>query len=111
MQGNHALYPYTGDYYSYTIVTSADGLVSNKVYSQSPTQVKMMLTVNLLGQLLIKSTSKMQLNGNIGNIVDKHGDQIYTDGVWKITQTAPLLGSLGIKNGYHYRADLISGEI
>jgi hypothetical protein len=104
-------YPYTGDYYSYTVVTSADGLVSNNVYSEYPVQVKMMLSTNLLGDLLIKSSSKMQLNGHIANIVDKAGEQIYTDGEWNIFQTAPILGSLGLKGGYQYRAKLISGQI
>jgi len=111
MQGNHVIYPYTADYYSYSVITTADGLVSNNVYTKFPTQVKMQLSVNLLGDLLIKSPSKMQLNGHISNIVDKAGEEIYMNGEWIIFQTAPLLGPLGFKSGYHYRAKLISGQI
>jgi hypothetical protein len=104
-------YPYLGDYYSYTVVTSADGLVSNNVYSTIPTPVNMLLSVNLLGELVIESQTKMQLNGYIRNIVDQNNEEIYTDGEWKIFQTAPVLGPMGLKAGYKYRARIISGEI
>jgi hypothetical protein len=89
-------YLYTGDYYSYTIITSADGTVTERRYTTIPTEVKMALSVNLLGELLIDSQTKMQLNGLIKNIVDKNGELIYQDGT---------------KEGYQYRADLIAGEI
>lgn len=104
-------YPYTGDHYSYSVVTSADGSVSNNVYVTNPVQVTMQLSVNLLGELIITSPNKMQLNAYVGNIVDKNGEEIYTDGLWKITQTAPLLGPGGLKSGYKYRAVLIQGQI
>lgn len=104
-------YPYIGDYFGYKVVTSADGTVSTNVYETVPTRVALSLTVNLLGELIILSQTKMQLAGYIGNIVDKNGDQIYEDGVWEITQTAPLLNGLGVKGGYKYRAKIIQGNI
>jgi hypothetical protein len=104
-------YLYSGDYYGYTLVTSADGTVTERVYNTFFTTVEMALSVNLLGELIIDSPSKMQLNGYVGNIIDRNGEEIYTDGLWQIYQTAPILGPLGIKGGYKYRARLISGEI
>ena len=104
-------YPYLGDYYGYTQVTSADGTVTTDVYTQDPTPVSLALSVNLLGDLVIESQTKMQLNGYIRNIVDANDEEIYTDGEWKIIQTAPLLGPMGLKAGYKYRATIISGNI
>jgi hypothetical protein len=104
-------YPYLGDYYGYTVVTSADGTVSNNVYTTVPTPVTMILSVNLLGELVIESKTKMQLNSYLKNIVDANNEEIYTGGQWKITRTAPYLGPMGLKDGYQYRAILIDGQI
>lgn len=104
-------YPYLGDYYGYTIITSADGLVSNRVYTTLPTPVTMQLSVNLLGELIVHSPTKMQVNSYLKNILDANGEEIYTDGEWQIVQTAPILGPMGVKAGYKYRARLIAGNI
>ena len=104
-------YPFKGDYYGYTVVTSADGTISNNVYTTTPTPVSLELSVNLLGDLVIESQSKMQLNGYVKNIVDANNDEIYTDGEWKIFQTAPVLGPMGLKAGYRYRASIIAGNV
>lgn len=104
-------YPYTGDLYGYTQVTSADGSVTENVYDEVPTEVSLTLNVNYFGDLVIESESKMQLNAYIKNIVDANGEEIYTDGVWKIYQTAPNLGPMGLKNGYKYKASIFSGNI
>jgi hypothetical protein len=104
-------YPYTGDYYGYTQVTSADGLVTENVYTTIPSQISMSLSTNLLGDLLIESQSKMQLSAYLANIVDLNQEEIYQDGKWEIFQTAPLLGPMGLKSGYRYRARLIDGLI
>lgn len=104
-------YLYTGDLYGYTLVTSADGSVTERVYTEVPTQVSMALSVNLLGDLVIESESKMQVNSYIANIIDANGEEIYNDGQWQVFQTAPLLGPMGIKAGYRYRARIIQGEI
>ena len=104
-------YLYRGDYYGYTTVTSADGLVTSRVYNTVPVEVSMALSVNLLGDLVIESESKMQLNGYIRNIVDVNDDEIYTSGEWRIFQTAPILGPMGIKAGYRYRASIFAGNI
>jgi hypothetical protein len=104
-------YPYTGDLYDYRRVTSADGTVTENVYATIPTQVSMMLSVSLIGELLIESQSKMQRNAYLRNIVDANGEEIYQDGTWQIIQTAPLLGPMGLKDGYRYRAQIIAGDI
>lgn len=104
-------YPYTADYYSYTIITSADGTVTERRYATIPTEVKLSLSVNLLGDLVIESETKFQINSYLKNILDRNGEQIYTDGVWEIYQTAPLLSGLGTKEGYKYKARLIEGNI
>ena len=74
-------YPYLGDYYGYTVVTSADGTVTENVYATVPTQVTLELSVNLLGDLVIESQSKMQLNGYIKNIVDANTFKLVYDGL------------------------------
>ena len=104
-------YPYKGDLYGYTQLTSADGTVTENVYTEVPELVSMALSVNLLGDLIIESESKMQLNAYLQNIVDANGEEIYVDGQWKIIQTSPLLGPMGLKSGYKYRATIISGNI
>jgi len=104
-------YPYTGDLYGYTLVTSADGSVTERVYTEVPTQVSLALSVNLLGDLVIESKSKMQLNAYLSNVLDANGEEIYVGGQWQIFQTAPLLGPMGIKAGYRYRARIIAGNI
>lgn len=104
-------YPYTGDLYGYTQTTSADGSVTENVYDEVPVQVALSLSVNLLGDLIIESESKMQLNANLSNILDANGEEIYVGGQWQIFQTAPLLGPMGLKAGYRYRARIIAGNI
>ncbi len=106
-------YPFTGDYYSYVIETTAgeQAQITERVYTTTPTEVKMALSVNLLGELLIDSQSKMQLNGLLKNIRDINGEEIYQAGEWEIIQTSPILSTIGTKEGYQYRADLIAGEI
>jgi hypothetical protein len=104
-------YPYRGSLYGYTLVTSADGSVTEKVYTEVPEEVFMALSVNLLGDLVIESQSKMQINAYLYDIVDANGEEIYTDGEWEIFQTAPLLGPMGLKDGYRYRARIIDGQI
>jgi hypothetical protein len=104
-------YPYTGDLYPYVVITSADGSTTTREYNVVPQIVYMSLTINLLGELVIQSQTKMQLDAYIKNILDRNGEEIYTGGTWQIIQTAPILGPLGIKGGYRYRARLIEGMI
>lgn len=104
-------YPYTGDLYGYRLVTSADGTVTQREYDVVPTQVKLSLSVNLIGELVIESQTKMQVNAYLKNIVDRNSTQIYQDGVWEIYQTAPLLSGIGTVEGFRYRAQLISGDV
>lgn len=104
-------YPYTGNYFGYTTTTSADGSVTEKIYTTIPTEVKMSISVNLLGDLIIDSESKMQEAGYIRSIVDKNGEEIYQNGLWEIFQSAPLLSGIGTKEGYRYRARIIGGNV
>jgi hypothetical protein len=71
----------------------------------------MSLSINLVGELIITSQTKMQRNAYVKNIVDANNDEIYTNGEWQIVQTAPILGPMGLKDGYKYRAQIISGDI
>lgn len=104
-------YPYTAEHYAYVLVTSADGTVTEKQFNLVSTPVKLSLSTNIFGQLKIDSEYKMQKNSVLKNILDKNGEQIYTDGVWEIIQTAPILSALGTKEGYQYVATIISGDI
>lgn len=105
-------YHYTGDYYGYVVIANPnDPDQTSRQYATVPTKVKMSLSVNLLGELVIDSETKMQLDGQIKNIVDKNGAEIYDAGQWQITQTMPILSGIGIKEGYRYRARLIAGAI
>jgi hypothetical protein len=104
-------YLYTGSYFGYVLTTSADGTVTQRDYNVVGTPVALSLTVNLLGELVIESQAKMQLNSYIKSIKDINDEEIYVDGVWQVTQTAPILGPGGIKGGYKYRAKLIEGQI
>lgn len=104
-------YPYTAEYFGYTIITSADGETTERRYNSVPEVVKLSLSVNLLGDLVIDSESKFQINSYLRNIVDKNQEEIYEDGVWEIYQTAPILSGLGTKEGYRYRARIIGGNI
>lgn len=104
-------YPYTGDLYGYAVVTSADGTTTENIYVEVPSKVTMRLSVNLLGELVIESQSKMQLNSYLKNVIDANDEEIYTEGQWKVTRTAPYLGPMGLKDGYQYRAILIDGQV
>lgn len=104
-------YPYTADHYAYVLVTSADGTVTEKKFNEVSTPVKLSLSTNIFGQLKVDSESKMQKNSVLKNVLDKNGEEIYTDGVWEIIQSAPNLSALGTKEGYQYVALLISGDI
>ncbi len=104
-------YLYSGDYYGYIVVTSADGTVTTREYDTVPSTVNMSLSVNLLGDLVIESQSKMQINSYLKNITDRNGTQVYQDGVWEIYQTAPLLSGIGTVEGFRYRARIIAGDI
>jgi len=104
-------YPFTGDYYSYTLITSADGTVTERRYAIVPTQVKMALSINLLGELVIDSPTKMQLDGKLKNVVDKNGEEIYEAGEWQIGRVAPNLNPIGTKEDYRYYAKIIGGII
>lgn len=104
-------YLYTGDYYSYELVTSADGTVTTRQYVTAPQQVSMSLQTNIFGELRVDSLYKMQRESYLKNVRDRNGEEIYENGVWQIVNTAPILSSIGTKDGYQYVALLISGDI
>lgn len=104
-------YNFTADYFSYVKVTSADGTVTTNEYVTVPQSVSMDIRVSFLGDLEIDSLYKMQIDGVIANIRDANNEEIYENGKWSITQTMPRINSLSLKDGYAYRAYMISGDI
>lgn len=104
-------YPYTADYYNYTLVTSADGTVTEKRYATFPTQIRTNITTTYSGDLVIISKEKLQKSGLLKNVIDRNGNEIYLDGVWEITQTMPATLAVGVIESYKYKAKLISGDI
>lgn len=108
---------YTGDVYGYTIQTITgpnDEPTEIKDYQTTPTEVKMALSINLLGELVIDTLTKIQLNAYIMNVKDRNGKLIYENGTkpakWEVVQTMPLLSTLGTVEGYRFRAKLIEGQ-
>lgn len=106
-----AKYNYTAEYYGYTLVTSADGTVTTREYVTIPTGILMGLSTSFIGDLIILTDQKMQINGYLKNVLDRNGKEIYVDGIWQITSTQPVLNALGIVEGYKYKAKLIDGEV
>jgi hypothetical protein len=104
-------YYFLADYYGYTLITSADGTTTEAQYVTVPQQVTVDLQINITGDLVIDSQSKMQINGVIKTLLDRAGDEIYEGGEWQIVQTQPLIDPLGYKDGYRYRAKIIAGDI
>jgi hypothetical protein len=104
-------YLYSGDYYSYRLITSADGTVTTKQYVTAPEEVSMLIQTNIFGELKIDSLYKMQRESILKNIKDKNNEEIYENGVWEIIQSAPILSPMGTKEGYQYIAILKSGDI
>lgn len=104
-------YPFTADYRGYTQVTSADGTVTETRYDTLTTPVTLMVSVNFIGDLDMQSETKMQIDSIIENIRDSAGNEIYENGKWTITQTMPRINALYLKDGYSYKARMISGDI
>ena len=100
---------YVGQVYGYTQTTVND--VITPVYAENPTAVRMQINTNLLGELVVYTNQKIQINSKIKSIVDRSNNQIYQNAVWQVTQTQPVLNSLGFTEGYKYRARLIEGNI
>jgi hypothetical protein len=106
-----AKYQYTADYYGYTVVTSADGTVSENVYDEVPRQIILALSTSFIGDIIILTDNKLQNKGYISNIKDRNGSDVYVDGLWEIRSTQPIVNALGIIDGYKYKAKIISGDI
>lgn len=102
---------YTVDYRSYTLVTSADGTVTEKRYTAVPTTIKVQISTSFTGDLIILTDEKLQLNAQLENLVDRNGNSVYDDGVWNITSTQPVVNALGLVEGYKYKAKIISGNV
>lgn len=104
-------YNYTAEYYGYTKVTSADGSVTENVYTEVPEQIILALSTTFTGDIVILTNSKLQKAGYVANIQDRNGTEIYIDGRWEIKSTQPVVNALGIVEGYKYKAKIISGDI
>ena len=106
-----AKYTYLADYYGYTTITSADGLVSNNVYTSIPTPIQFALSTTFIGEIVILTDSKLQLKGRITDISDRNDNPVYVDGEWEIKSTQPIVNAMGVIDGYKYKAKIISGDI
>jgi hypothetical protein len=103
-------YYYTADYYSYKEVTSADGSVTERVYVEAPESFRLAVTTSFIGDLVILTDSKLQIDGYVSNLLDKNGQEVFIEGLWKITQTQPVLNALGFAEGFKYKAKILSGN-
>jgi hypothetical protein len=103
-------YNYLVDYYSYTLVTSADGTVTTKQYVTVPANYAVAISTSFIGDIVVLSDKKMQIDGYLKNLRDRNGNEVYPDGVWQIRQTQPVLNALGIAEGYKYKAKIIDGN-
>jgi hypothetical protein len=102
---------YTVDYRGYTLVTSADGLVTERRYAVTPTTIRVQISTSFTGTLIILADDKLQLNGYLDNLVDRNGNAVYDDARWNITSTQPVVNAVGLVEGYKYKANIISGNI
>lgn len=103
-------YYYLVDYYSYELITSADGTVTTRDYVTVPTTVAVGISTSFIGDLIIISNAKMQKDGYLKNLRDRNNNEVYPEGVWQITQTQPILNALGIAEGFKYKAKIIDGN-
>jgi hypothetical protein len=102
---------YTVDYKGYTIITSADGTVTTKRYDTIPTSIKVQISTSFTGDLIILADEKLQLEGYLENLVDRNGNIVYEDALWRISSTQPVVNAVGLVEGYKYKAKIISGNV
>lgn len=102
---------YTVDYKGYTLITSADGTITEKRYAVNPTTIKVQISTSFTGDLIILADEKLQLEGYLENLVDRNGKIVYEDALWKISSTQPVVNAVGLVEGYKYKAKIISGNI
>jgi len=104
-------YNYSGDYYRYTLKADPNNPdFTLEEYSTTPEPFKMNISTSFIGDLIILSDTKLQIKGRIANILDKNGNEVYPGGIWQISQTQPIVNTLGLKTGYKYKAKIISGN-
>ena len=102
---------YTVDYRGYTTITTADGLVTQKVYAVNPTTIRVQISTSFTGDLIILADEKLQLNGYLNNLVDRNDNSVYENATWEITSTQPVVNAVGLVEGYKYKARIISGNV
>lgn len=104
-------YNYLADVYSYVLITSADGTVTQKEYDVVPTEHRVQISTSFSGDLVILATEKFQKDAYVQNIRDRNNNEIYEDGIWQISSTQPITNALGLVEGYKYKAKIIGGEV
>lgn len=105
-------YYYTADYYSYVVLPPVEGSnVTIRDYSEIPESFRLSLTTSFIGDLVLMTSKKMQIEGYITNLLDKTGKEVFENGLWRITQTQPVLNALGFSEGFKYKAKILSGNI
>ena len=102
---------YTVDVYKYTLITSADGTVTQKQYDTVPQNYNIQISTSFIGDLVILANNKFQKDALLENLRDRNGNEIYTGGEWQITSTQPITNAMGLVEGYKYKAKLVSGDV
>lgn len=102
---------YTVDVYKYILVTSADGTVTTKQYDTVPQNYNIQISTSFIGDLVILANVKFQKEALLENLKDRNGNEIYSGGVWSITNTQPVTNAMGLVEGYKYKAKLVEGEV
>ena len=101
-------YNYRADTYSYTVTTGPDG-APGKLYSTNPIPISFGLSTSFVGDIVILTKTRLQKSALLRNITDRQGSLVFERGIWEITQVQPLVNAAGLREGFKYKAKLISG--
>lgn len=97
-------YHQTVDYY--TFVDTPSGNTTIRTYSLD-SNIKLSVSGNLIGDLVIYSDKQMVLEGQLRNLKDRSGNAAMPNAIWQITQVSPVINGLGLFDGYKYKARLV----
>jgi len=94
----------TVDYYTFTDTPSGNTTVRTYTLNSN---VRVGVSGNLVGDLIIYSETLMVLEGRLKNLRDRSGNAAMPDAVWQITQVTPVINGIGLFDGYKYKARLV----
>jgi uncharacterized glyoxalase superfamily metalloenzyme YdcJ len=101
---------YTVEVQGYREVTSADGLVTQKVYDIATTTVPVAISTSFIGDLNILADVKFQKDAYLLELKDRNENELYPEAIWIITQTQPVVNAVGLVEGYKYKAKILTGN-